>query len=175
MHLTDKINIGLGWKDRDFQNNGPPKQVDVAILMSDKIGLKPKLIRRSLLQTERSIKRSVGSTVWKAYENLTKAQLCPVICRLNWQNAAWLLFLRVVITGFSCFNVMHLPKNCCSSFLFATFYARIAEGGYGWLLLRLLLLLLLMSIVSPPKHPAHLTRAAFCTENSVSIASKKLC
>jgi hypothetical protein len=38
-------NIVLGWKNI-YQANGPPKQAGVAILISDKVDFKPKLIRR---------------------------------------------------------------------------------------------------------------------------------
>jgi hypothetical protein len=38
---------------------------------------------------------------------------------------------RIVISGFSYYNVMLLPKNCCSTSLF-TVYKRLAEGRCGW-------------------------------------------
>jgi hypothetical protein len=33
--------------------------------------------------------------------------------------------------GFSCYNVMPIPENCCSTSLFTTGYKRLAEGGQG--------------------------------------------
>jgi hypothetical protein len=38
---------------------------------------------------------------------------------------------REVITGFSCYNVIPLPENCCSMSLFTNVYKRLAEGGQG--------------------------------------------
>jgi hypothetical protein len=32
--------------------------------------------------------------------------------------------------GFSCYNVMPLPEECCSTSLFTTGYKRLAEGGW---------------------------------------------
>jgi exonuclease III len=47
-HLTDRNKHCLkvkGWK-KIYQDNGPPKQAGVAILISDKVDFKPKLVRR---------------------------------------------------------------------------------------------------------------------------------
>jgi exonuclease III len=47
-HLTDRNKHRLrmkGWK-KIYQDNGPPKQVGVAILISDKVDFKPTLIKR---------------------------------------------------------------------------------------------------------------------------------
>jgi exonuclease III len=48
IHLTDRNKHCLrvkGWK-RIYQANCPPKQTGVALLISDKVDLKPKLVRR---------------------------------------------------------------------------------------------------------------------------------
>jgi hypothetical protein len=39
------------------------------------------------------------------------------------------MFRGFVITVFSCYNVTPLPMNCCSTYLFATVYKRLARNS----------------------------------------------
>jgi hypothetical protein len=63
MHLTNKTNIGKvktneRWK-KTFQENRPPEQTGVAILISANVDFKSKLIRRDKEGHFISIKRTI--------------------------------------------------------------------------------------------------------------------
>jgi hypothetical protein len=79
---------------------------------------------------------TVGSGLWEAYIStvvlndrlsLARPQLqtkCSIAAFLK-----LLLFREVGTAGFSCYNVMPFPENCCSTSLFTTGYKRLTEGG----------------------------------------------
>jgi hypothetical protein len=73
------------------------------------------------------------------------------------QNAAQLLFLNCLLQGskntsFSCYNVMLLPENCCSTSLFTTGYKRLTEGGQRTLIGELQAAAIGSCCVCPPEH-----------------------
>jgi hypothetical protein len=48
--------------------------------------------------------------------------------KVRCSSASFPKLFRSRSTGFSCYNVMPLPKNCCSTYLFTTGYKRLPEG-----------------------------------------------
>ena len=104
MPLNDKNRYYLrekGWK-KNFQENGPKKQAEVAILVLNKINIQPKLSKKirkntSYMSKEKSAKRN--SQFWKIYVPNVRASI--VIKETLLQFEAYIAHHTIIVGDFN--------------------------------------------------------------------------